>query len=276
MNKIWIKGSLTALTILATIPAYAEEPEFEDGIYISGLIGARWADPDWIGTNTVSGYDELDNFVATETSLLHNTGDDDTQLVGSIAVGYQFVNDLFYLGLEVAGTFGDDLEFEASDSNTYFFDENDDLTINSSNHAKASLRGSELDLDFKPGILLDENFLIYVRVGAAFNELEIQSSSAWSLHDELGFDHPSASDHSSESNNVTGLRLGAGLEYLITEEIGVSIDYVYTDYGDIKTSTSGFDKMTSTDGYESSISGNAKSKIEVVTNTLMAGVTYHF
>jgi len=49
-----------------------------------------------------------------------------------------------------------------------------------------------------------------------------------------------------------------------------------TTYGDVETSTSGYESFTAIDGYKSSISGNADTEVSFSTNTLMAGFTYHF
>ncbi len=277
--KTVAKVSLTTLALLAAISTYAEEPEFEDGVYISGLLGAGWGDADWSGSNTVTGYDEYSQVNATETSKPYEYGDNEARLVGSIAFGYQLIFDYFYIGAEVAGTFGGARDFESNDSNSYHYaveTSDDPITVHSGNYSKASLRGSEIDLDLKPGFLLDENLLVYARIGAAFNELQLQNSSEWSLKDADGWDYPSVTDYSSESKNVVGLRVGAGVEYLISEQIGISLDYVHTNYGSIETSTSGHESFLSTDGWNSSISGNANTEVSVSTNTLMAGVTYHF
>lgn len=102
-------------------------------------------------------------------------------------------------------------------------------------------RPVEFGLDFKTGYLLTPYALLYGRVGAAFNRFSLASHSAVHYEDETsGLVTPPELPSTAvaerfclrKGKGVTGLRLGFGLELQFCQNFGVTLDYIYTDYGD--------------------------------------------
>lgn len=106
----------------------------------------------------------------------------------------------------------------------------------------ATSRAVECGIDFKSGFLLTDYTLFYGRVGAGFNRFNFKSTSEAVYEDTsrgyvLPPELPSVSvtdplfvHHYKE---VTALRLGIGIEHLITQNWSLTLDYIYTYYGEV-------------------------------------------
>ena len=82
-----------------------------------------------------------------------------------------------------------------------------------------------------------------------------------------------ASGSSNNSKNVVGFRVGAGAEYLILEHLGITLDYIFSDYGKIDTLAEGQNAFLTN---YTELYGVHAPIVKVNTQTVMAGITYHF
>lgn len=132
-----------------------------------------------------------------------------------------------------------------------------------------SANSGEIGLDLKPGALLSDDLLLYRRIGVAFNRLNIATNTISTRSDIETTTFASAS----QSKNVTGLRLGIGMEHKITKYLSLTGDYIYTDYGSISTRAGGVN--SSMDGTTIAVVGNTVSG-SLRSHAIMIGLTYHF
>ena len=152
---------------------------------------------------------------------------------GFISLGYgQLFTDKFYLGAEAALALANNrhkiidyknaLNFKGIYNSFY-------TNVERTNAINAKLNYAEFDLDLKLGTTLSPNTLFYGKVGAAFNRFKLeQYFSVYMPFDNTdlmtGLAHPSA------SKSAVGLRVGLGMEHLITNCLSVKVDYMYTWY----------------------------------------------
>lgn len=146
-------------------------------------------------------------------------------------------------------------------------------------------------MDLRPGILLSPDTLLYGRVGAAFNTLKITSDSINMgsyvfpvfFNRSLQLNTASALV-ASDSKDVTGLRLGAGLEQYLGYNIAIEADYIYTNYGDINVNSIGNSiggEIILGEGDDlipHTIPGGFvnHTKVDVTSNAALVGLTYYF
>lgn len=150
---------------------------------------------------------------------------------------------------------------------------NDNEVLNT--QAKVKLNSLELDADLKAGIIVNPETMIYVKLGAAFNRLSIDSNSTLVINDAYG--NPTYSNNAlnlSQDKNVIGFRAGLGGECFLAESMTASIDYVYTWYGSHSLNGSGnilnTSNATSTNTFTNHTSANIR------TQSLMLGINYYF
>lgn len=148
----------------------------------------------------------------------------ESTIAGQLQFGLGYKHHHWYLAAEASGQFSDGDIGEMSPT----FALHMSPFINSIQNIGAKLNSFELAVDLKPGFYLSPRTLVYGRVGAAFNELEVHQSFSFQS-DEVNV-HDIASI--SESDNVVGLRLGLGVEHNIYDELTIFLDYVYTQYPD--------------------------------------------
>jgi opacity protein-like surface antigen len=101
-----------------------------------------------------------------------------------------------------------------------------------------------LGLDFIPGYLTDSrNFLIYGRIGLGVNWSKLLATSI-----------TNTSISTDKTNKfVFGIRLGAGIEYFITDNFGIRFEYVYVGYKKVNGDT--YNDSSGTNTYSYSLSG---------------------
>ena len=104
-------------------------------------------------------------------------------------------------------------------------------------HAKS--RNWELALDLTPGVILCDSFLLFVRVGVGFNQFSVNSTATFNYTDNntntvTPADIALASNFAG-SKKRAGLRLGLGAAHYIGDDLVLTLNYIYTDFGKIST-----------------------------------------
>lgn len=94
---------------------------------------------------------------------------------------------------------------------------------------KAPLKSTRLMLDFKPSLITWGRFTPYliVGVGAAWNKLSYNESS-----DDSGTSPSSALSLSDHTEAQLAWDLGAGFNLTLTEQLNLSVEYIYAFMGD--------------------------------------------
>lgn len=280
MNKLLL---LFAFIVTTTATAFSLTPEagtpfagFYVGVGIGGLQNQSDSD---LAINTL--YGVFDNPV-NQLNINASQNVFQNSLFGVIDLGYGYIipRSIVYLGIE---GFGDFARHEMRQDNASFFTIplgfTDSQIVFLNNRTKISLRSFEYGADFKPGLLLGPHTLIYGRIGAAFNEIKLNSTNFFSLkqlfllptiaNSQLNLDN---------SKNVAGLRLGAGIEAALNPYIGVHADYIHTDYGHIAMQGAGNLQAFTATGDPVTIPGgffNA-TKFDLTSQMVLFGLNYYF
>lgn len=152
---------------------------------------------------------------------------------GDIFLGYGFVFNSFYLGPEVYVSAGRtpkaDLTIQAL--NTY---PNELL----STYTMVKLHSYEEGIDGRFGWVATPGTLLFIRLGAAFNNISLSSNTTAYTDGTIT---PKAKQLSyTTSKSLIGFRAGVGLEQKLTRRISVRGDYIYTYYGNISTNGSNY------------------------------------
>lgn len=224
MKKLWL-----GFVLLFAHTAWAEEENDFEFLYYAGISGGA-------NVNVAEMAQQMDflsdhNFIATP---IENFDIDNTSVIGQLQLGAGLRNEYFYLGAEVSGQVfdGDFDEVSADFTQTSFPSGNQQIAQTS----QLTLNDFELALDFKPGVYLFKDTLLYARVGVAVNELELEQTGLAVL---TNTDDPRSDaqlyTNSSASENVYPFRLGLGIERQFYEDFSIVLDYVYTQYEDIST-----------------------------------------
>ena len=143
--------------------------------------------------------------------------------------------------------------------------------------------------DIKPGFFISPNLLFYGRVGAAYNQFKITSTSYFqssgslinSSNVDLGSANVTSTLVSSHKKTQIGLRTGLGFEYLITPQVGLGANYLYTSYHKLESQAHTMSNQVACDSYEGcSSNGNGQMKItnraSVSEQDIMLQLLYHF
>ena len=152
---------------------------------------------------------------------------------GNIFLGYGFVLNSFYVGPEVYFSAGRrpnaDLTIQALNTNP------SELL---STYTMAKLNSWEEGIDGRLGWLATPGTLLFVRLGAAFNNITVNSNTTTYTNGTIVPETKLLNYKASKS--LVGFRAGAGLEQKLTPRISVRADYVYTDYGSFSTHGSNY------------------------------------
>ena len=283
MNHFLTLSIASALTLLAITQAHASShqhhstPAFKQGYYVGGAFGAGFGHADWKGTSSISAANDNNQAQFLVDTWTPEGDTSDTVPAGRIMFGYEFVYRPLYLAFELGGTFSGPYEFNYKESRNYgpYEYSGQVLAASADINDSVTLGGSEFNIDMRPGWLITANTLLYARLGVAVNSLDIKSSGTWT---EVSNNRSPAvpviaSDTSKYDQTVAGIRIGAGIEYLFSKHFGVTLDYIYTDYGDITTrSDSSNDYFFD---YEH-VAGEDAPVVTVSTQTIMLGLDYHW
>ncbi|MGA2654809.1 MAG: outer membrane beta-barrel protein [Gammaproteobacteria bacterium] len=256
--------------------------EFESGVYGTLSLGANWGFADWDGISSIDAVNDTGDALAIFESWTPNGAtSDDAKFMGNVGLGYQLVDGPLYLGAQISGTFSDKRSFAANETHHYLIkaEERQVASIDgtSNTQTQVSLSDTELDFDLKPGYIFADNFLVYARIGVAFTQLDMNSAGVWTAVGTTyapGFiqNTNQASDANRTSKDVAGFRAGLGAEYLLSEHIGLSLDYIFTDYGDISMTISGEDSDAFSGNH---VAGIHSPTVGVTTHAVLLGITVH-
>ncbi len=190
--------------------------------------------------------------------------------LGDLAIGYgRLVNGPFYLGSEFGALiFGNSkTTSQTSASNTTIVTTEPELsvlktvTVTRSLSSSVTVSGNPVVpyLDLKPGLLISDNSFLFARIGVDYNQIKVRTTSNYTSFGQSvnTADGGDASTGASSAGFVTnhkkqraGLRTGLGFEYLLTEKLGLSANYIYAFYSGLNTSTTGSIGQVSCDAYE--------------------------
>lgn len=185
---------------------------FYAGIGGGGIIGQFKTN-----TTTTLSYPSSAFFSNSDNST-NNIG---TNGIATLFAGYLYpIKNIVYVGPEVYVNVGKPSFSNSQNANATLPTESLGTSTN------AHLNTSEIGIDLRLGGNITPTTLLYGLVGAAFNKISINSSSTISRPAI-----PLATGVSAtSSNNVTGLRLGAGIEQKIFSHFNLRFNYVYTTY----------------------------------------------
>lgn len=230
--------AILSLVITSTVNAdtYKDEVSIRpfNGFYVGAGLGdvLNYENIDYTTDSVFILGDSVGNGLTIDNSLSTRNWKNSGTGIIDLGWGHQFEKP-FYLGAELF------INAAARAASTHSNSEEPTLNIarnpvfltTLSTEIETRLRTIEYGIDIIPGYLLDPTSLIYFRIGAAFNKATVDAKSLLILG-------PPAITSESPSNteahkNVTGLRLGIGLEKYLGAKASLSLDYVYTNYGSI-------------------------------------------
>lgn len=163
----------------------------------------------------------------------------DNSAIGALYAGYGLDIHYLYLGAEAFVNFASYKLHNAGNFSTEQM-----LAINIQAYSVANnwqvstkLSQSQYGLDFRPGVLIKPDMMLFGRVGFARAAMTATSNLAGNVD---YFASRSESNNlialnSSTSINKTALRLGGGFEYHFSPKYSVRMDYIHVDYGKIST-----------------------------------------
>lgn len=147
---------------------------------------------------------------------------------GDVFLGYGFLFNSFYLGPEVYFSAGSrpqaDFSIQALDSFPNELLSTDTMT---------KLNLWEAGIDARLGWVATPGSLLFVRLGAAFNNMRLYSNTTTYTNGTV-VPQTKLIDYS-VSKSLVGFRAGVGIEQKLTPRVSVRADYVYTYYGTILT-----------------------------------------
>jgi len=125
--------------------------------------------------------------------------------------------------------------------------------------------GASVDIGARLGLLASERTLVYALAGASFAQIDAKSTIA------VQHDASSALSNFSLTTETNvwrpGFTVGAGVEYMLTENVSLQTEYRYADYGKIKSQKA----VTLIDGTATNDQADSVSE-----QTIRAVLSYHF
>lgn len=234
-------------------------------------------------TTTVSRTGNNQNLATDEGYDRHNFAEG----VINLGFGQKLPDSQIYLGAEVSGLAAHrSFSVSESQSNTINLlssSVNGNTTITSSINNNAILDTKsrirlgtfEVDGDIRIGRIVNENIMLFARLGAGFTRLSIDSYNTLTIHDVNGL--PTSSINAlnmSREQNILGFRAGVGGEYFISKNMTASLDYIFTWYG--SNTLKGSENIINTfDGTPTKTFTNDTS-MKIYAQSLMLGLNYYF
>jgi opacity protein-like surface antigen len=212
----------------------------------------------------------------SNTNLNHNFG------VGAFSIGFgKLTQSKVYVGGELALNLANrKTSFITAPSESavdpFPAFQNNNATLNTNTYTK--LNFAEFDMDGKFGTVLTPNMLVYARLGAAFNQLKINSNNTLTINEleRVPLTKTSALNVAG-TRNLVGLRFGLGGEHFLTQNLVAKLDYVFTWYG--KTGINGAANVQNTGPVPPTTTANGLTNstfAKMNTQTVMVGLSYYF
>jgi len=220
-------------------------------------------------------------------------------IMGALFVGYgQIYTNNTYIGAELGLNFfgARSTSLKGSTSNNQYVSSSQrnaqvqfgDVAISQqiSTNTRVTRNAIEPFLDLKLGYLITPTTLGYLRGGLNYNTIQIKNNAAYSVIVDPSTSFrptpPPGSIGADHSHSRTGFnwRAGAGVEVLVTPDVGLGVDYVYTFYRNVTSNTTGSGNDIACDTLEGCIQVPAtltsSSKATVSDQEVMAQLIYHF
>lgn len=220
-------------------PVVVAAPTFSwQGFYIGGQIGGSWADTD------VKAHDAFGRA---------KWSPDPSGFIGGLYAGYNFdAGNNIILGLET-----DFLWSDMDESNSKHYNILNGAGGFDQGHARTNLKQKWAGATrVRVGYAMDR-WLPFIAGGVAY--AKVDSSVRGNATDALGLAIPFSASRFSGSDTYTGWTIGAGVDYAMTDNVLVRLEYRYSDFGD-----------------QSYRSGDFKYKVDYKTNDFRVGVAYKF
>ena len=203
--------------------------------------------------------------------------------LGGIAVGYSWLCDRIYIGAELGGYYAPtDLKINP---NTIILSTNSgsggsNSTASLGTSVKASLRKWEWTADVTPGVLFCDTFLVFGRVGIGFNRTRLQGDSALTSVSSDQTNNPNVSVPLSASTNQirASWRLGLGLSNYISDNLVLTVNYVYTNYGKVTLTGNSLVAIPLGGGMSGTTNAllNTTVSTRVQRHAVLIGLNYYF
>jgi outer membrane immunogenic protein len=136
---------------------------------------------------------------------------------------------------------------------------------------------NDIDINFfgtvrgKVGYAMDR-FAVYATGGLAYADIDNDLNGTGSFTSVNGTNYSSVSDKDKDS---IGYTVGGGVDFLATKNISFGLEYLYTDLGKAKTSTT-FDADPATIAGGDPASFGVETKTDLDFHTVMAKASYRF
>lgn len=196
------------------LPIHAKEQPFQ-GLY-AGLGLGGFATQFKTNTTTTLSFPSSAFFANSSNSSINANAN----VFGNFFIGYLYPVKNFYLGPEVYLNVGNPNFSNTQTAGAFLPTET--LTT----YTNGNLRTYEIGIDFRLGVSATPTTLVYALVGAAFNNMNLNSSSTIS--------RPllplTTTVNASTSQSVVGLRVGAGMEQKLFPNLNLRVSYAYTSY----------------------------------------------
>jgi opacity protein-like surface antigen len=266
MKKRSIYGLLPIVLLAAVSTAHADCP-FEGG-YAGLAIGQ---------SSTLGRSRTADSLRAVFPGGVSEVGEQSERnglkknsFAGEIFTGYGCDWDKFYLGAEAyfKTARGRAKNTATSTMTTTLPTFGAPITLNSTTTTTAKLRNGEFGIDIRPGVLLTPSTMLYGRVGAAFNRIQ--------LHTTTVVNNNAATLVNSRKKNATGLRLGGGMEHEFCSNWALRVDYVYTSYRKVNGSASQAGAIVAPPLGTGTVATSTTGSAKLNNHTTMLGVAYYW
>ncbi len=272
--------------LLATVGMAVESSKSNFcGFYTGGSAGGSFKSSGLIvSNNRTLIVDRQDSTLVIPNNTSAEHAQRKNSAVAALYAGYGYVYQDLYFGVEGSlnyANYNAKSNKTSADSVRAFDSDSPDLVsfdINNSNSTlvKTKLRKLEPTIDFRPGLLLSPNMIMYGRIGATFNKISVTSEiNDSSTTTSQGLTYPINSSLSAQQNkNKVGLRLGLGLEHNLCDNATIRVDYVHTHYRGLR-SNSKIQRIANVVGDRLTTSSTATVK-SISNNAIMLGVSYYW
>lgn len=188
--------------------------------------------------------------------------DDDTGFTGGGHVGYDYQMGNFIVGAVADLNY---LDHSPSSSYTLADPSADGATYKSGADVKyfGTVRG-------KAGVATDQ-FALYATGGLAYGKVDANASGSRTFTSVSGTDYDVSSD---SDHGSIGYSVGAGVDFLATENVSFGLEYLYTDLGSSKTKRE-FTAVGATAAADPD-TFSTRTKTDADFHTVMAKASYRF